>query len=53
MRAKNLGESNLPDFKEKLNICIVSAPYYKEITDNLIQGVRNILKKINADNEIV
>ena len=53
MRAKNLGESNLPDFKEKLNICIVSAPYYKEITDNLIQGVLNVLKKINADNEIV
>ena len=53
MRAKNLGERYLPDFKEKLNICLVSAPYYKDITDNLIQGSLSVLKKINADNEIV
>ena len=53
MRAKNLGESNLPDFKEKLNICLVSAPYYKDITDNLIRGAINVLEKINANIEIV
>ena len=53
MRVENSGESNLPDFKEKLNICLVSAPYYKDITDNLIRGALNVLKRINADTEIV
>ena len=53
MRAKNLEERNLPDFKKKLNICLVSAPYYKDITDNLIRGALNVLKKINTDTEIV
>ena len=53
MREENLGENNLPDFKEKLNICLVSAPYYKDITDNLVRGALNILKKVNADTQIV
>ena len=53
MRAENLSESNLPEFKEKLNICLVSAPYYKDITDDLIKGALNVLKKINADTKIV
>ncbi len=53
MRAENSGDSNLPDFKEKLNICLVSAPYYKDITDNLIRGALNILEKINTTIEIV
>ena len=53
MRAENLGVRDLPDFKEKLNICLVSAPYYKDITDNLIQGALNVLRNINADTEIV
>ena len=53
MRVDNLGDHKLPDFKEKLNICLVSAPYYKDITDNLIQGALNVLEKINADTEIV
>ena len=53
MRAENLSESNLPEFKEKLNICLVSAPYYKDITDDLIKGALNVLKKINADTNIL
>ena len=53
MRAENLSESNLPEFKEKLNICLISAPYYKDITDDLIKGALNVLKKINADTKIV
>ena len=53
MRAENLGVRDLPDFKEKLNICLVSAPYYKDITDNLIQGALKVLRNINADTEIV
>ena len=53
MRAENLSESNLPEFKEKLNICLVSAPYYKDIADDLIKGALNVLKKINADTKIV
>ncbi len=53
MRAENLSDSNLPDFKKKLNICLVSAPYYKEITDDLIRGALDVLKKINADTELV
>ena len=53
MKAENLGKSKLPDFKEKLNICLVSAPYYKDITDNLIRGALNVLEKINVNIEIV
>ena len=53
MRVKNSLKHDLPDFTEKLKICIVSAPYYKDITDNLIRGALNILKRIKADTEIV
>ena len=53
MRSENSDKNNLADFKEKLKICIVSAPYYKKITDNLILGALNVLKKIKADTEIV
>ena len=53
MRAEKSREQDLPDFTEKLKICIVSAPYYKDITENLIRGALNILKRINADTEIV
>ena len=53
MRVKNSRKHDLPDFTEKLKICIVSAPYYKDITDNLIRGALNILKRIKADTEIV
>ena len=53
MRAEKSRKHDLPDFTEKLKICIVSAPYYKDITKNLIQGALNVLKRINADTEIV
>ena len=53
MRAEKSRKLGLPDFTEKLKICIVSAPYYKDITENLIRGALNVLKKINADTEIV
>ena len=53
MRAENPNKIDLKDFKEKLKICIVSAPYYKDIADNLIRGALNVLKKIKADTEIV
>ncbi len=53
MRAENLRKHDLQDFTEKLKICIVSAPYYKDITENLIRGAVNVLKRINADTEIV
>ena len=53
MRAEKSRKHDLPDFTEKLNICIVSAPYYKDITENLIRGALNVLKRINADTEIV
>ena len=53
MRAENSRKHDLPDFTEKLKICIVSAPYYKDITENLIRGALNVLKRINADTEIV
>ena len=53
MRVKTSRKHDLPDFTEKLKICIVSAPYYKDITDNLIRGALNILKRIKADTEIV
>ena len=53
MRAEKLRKYDLPDFTEKLKICIVSAPYYKDISENLIRGALNVLKRINADTEIV
>jgi 6,7-dimethyl-8-ribityllumazine synthase len=53
LRGENLRKHDLPDFTEKLKICIVSAPYYKDITENLIRGALNVLKRINADTEIV
>ena len=53
MRAEDSRKNDLADFKRKLKICLVSAPYYKEITDNLIRGALNILEKIKADTEIV
>ena len=53
MRAEKSRKQDIPDFTEKLKICIVSAPYYKDITENLIRGALNILKRINADTEIV
>ena len=53
MRVKTSRKHDLPDFTEKLKICIVSAPYYKDITENLIRGALNLLKRIKADTEIV
>ena len=53
MRAEKSRKHDLPDFTKKLKICIVSAPYYKDITENLIRGALNVLKRINADTEIV
>ena len=53
MRAEKLRKHDLPDFTDKLKICIVSAPYYKDITENLIRGALNVLERINADTEIV
>ena len=53
MRTQNSSESTLQEFKEKLKICIVSAPYYKDISDKLIRGALNVLEKIKAETEIV
>ena len=53
MRAENSDRAKIAEFKKKLKICLVSAPYYKDITDNLVCGALNILKKIKADTEIV
>ena len=53
MRAENSIINDLKEFKEKLKICIVSAPYYKDITDNLIRGALNVLNKLKANTEIV
>ncbi len=53
MRAENSRKHDLPDYTEKLKICIVSAPYYQDITENLIRGALNVLKRINADTEII
>ena len=53
MRTENSFGNDLKEFNEKLKVCIVSAPYYKEITDNLIRGALNVLNKLNASTEIV
>ena len=43
----------LPRFKRKLKICLVCAPYYKDITDNLILGAQNVLDKLEVHTEII
>ena len=53
MRTENSRKNDLPHFTDRLKVCIVSAPYYKDITENLIRGALNVLKKIKADTEIV
>ena len=53
MRLENSKKNNLPNFEERLKICLVAAPYYKDITSNLIKGALSVLKKVNADTEIV
>ena len=53
MKAENSGMDNIKEFKKKLKICLVSAPYYKDITDNLVRGALYNLKKIEAVTEIV
>ena len=53
MKSENSHKNDVVTFKEKLRICLVSAPYYTDITENLIRGALNVLEKINADTEIV
>ena len=53
MRAENSGRDKIAEFKKKLKICLVSAPYYKDITDNLIRGALDNLNKLKANTEIV
>ena len=53
MSTENSRKSDLPNFKQKLKICLVSAPYYRDITENLIRGALGVLKKIEAETEII
>ena len=53
MRAENSIGIDVKEFNEKLKICIVSAPYYKDITDNLMRGALIVLNKLKAKTEIV
>ena len=53
MRTENSRKNKLYNIELKLKVCIVSAPYYKNITDNLIRGARNALEQIKADIEVV
>ena len=53
MRAENSRKNDFQDFKKQLKICIVSAPYYKDITDHLIRGALKVLSKIKANTEII
>ena len=53
MKPENSRENDFSCFREKIKICLVSAPYYKKITDNLIRGALSVLKNIKAEVEIV
>ena len=39
----------LPDFVEPPSILLVVAPYYKDITNELIDGATQVLRKVNAE----
>ena len=53
MKTDKSFKNDLKEFNEELKICIVSAPYYKDITDNLIRGALNVLNELKANAEIV
>ncbi len=48
MVANKTDLGNVPIIKNKPEICLVAATYYKKITENLILGCSEILKKVNA-----
>ena len=47
----DLGE--IPVLKIQTNICLIVATYYKDITENLILGCSEILKKLDMEINIV
>lgn len=38
----------LPEFEKPPSILIVTAPYYKSITNNLVEGARKVLRQVNT-----
>ena len=53
MKKVSLPKKYIPKFKNKLKICLVYAPYYKDITDKLVKGSLEILSKANVETELV
>lgn len=53
MRVEDSNLDKLPSFKRKLKICLVCAPYYKDVTNNLIRGALSVLKNVNVDTKII
>ena len=43
----------IPTLKKEPKVCLVAATYYNEITENLIFGCLKILKKVNAQIDII
>ena len=43
----------IPVLNNQLNICLVAATYYKDITQSLIQGCSEILEKLDMEINIV
>ncbi len=53
MISKKTDLVSIPVLKKQSNICIVAAPYYKEVTESLIFGCVEILDKLNTKIDIV
>ena len=44
---------DLPTFERPVKLLAVVAPYYKDIADNLLAGVRGVAEKAGADLEVI
>ena len=53
IESDNTTVQGLPEFDLPLSVLIVVAPYYNSITDQLINGALEVLKKVNAQTKIV
>ena len=53
MISNKMDLGKIPLLNNQSNICLVAATYYKEITQNLIQGCSEILEKLDMEINIV
>ena len=53
VQTKQISQNSVPQLKLTQPICLVVAPYYSAITDQLIGGATKILQQTNAKTELI